>query len=138
MKKKGFGKDRWNGYGGKIKDGESIENAAIRELREESSIEVTTRELTKVALIEFFFNNTPGWNQRAHVFFVRDWNGEPQESEEMSPKWFEIGMIPYKDMWPEDKEWLPRILAGEKLKGAVYFKDNLGNAESMDFQPLGD
>ena len=30
MKKRGFGKGRWNGFGGKVHQGESIEKAAIR------------------------------------------------------------------------------------------------------------
>ena len=29
-KKNGFGKGKWNGFGGKVKDGETIEEAAIR------------------------------------------------------------------------------------------------------------
>ena len=36
-KKRGFGKDRWNGYGGKVKPGEAIKIAAIRELLEEAN-----------------------------------------------------------------------------------------------------
>ena len=29
-KKRGFGADRWNGFGGKVQQGENIEEAAIR------------------------------------------------------------------------------------------------------------
>lgn len=38
MKKRGFGVGKWNGYGGKLDEGESIERCAIRELEEECSI----------------------------------------------------------------------------------------------------
>jgi len=38
MKKRGFGVGKWNGYGGKLDEGESIEQCAIRELEEECSI----------------------------------------------------------------------------------------------------
>jgi 8-oxo-dGTP diphosphatase/2-hydroxy-dATP diphosphatase len=38
MKKRGFGVGRWNGFGGKVENGESIEEAALRELNEESSL----------------------------------------------------------------------------------------------------
>jgi len=34
MKKRGFGKGKWNGFGGKVLRGETIEKAAKRELRE--------------------------------------------------------------------------------------------------------
>lgn len=30
MKKRGFGAGRWNGFGGKVQDGETIEDAARR------------------------------------------------------------------------------------------------------------
>ena len=30
FKKRGFGEDRWNGFGGKVQPGESISDAAVR------------------------------------------------------------------------------------------------------------
>ena len=30
MKKRGFGQGRWNGFGGKVQAGETVEDAAIR------------------------------------------------------------------------------------------------------------
>jgi len=38
MKKRGFGVGKWNGYGGKLEEGESIERCATRELEEECGI----------------------------------------------------------------------------------------------------
>ena len=38
MKKRGFGEGRWNGFGGKVHEGETIEEATKRELEEETSI----------------------------------------------------------------------------------------------------
>ena len=35
LKKRGFGKGKWNGYGGKKEDGETIEEAVVREIYEE-------------------------------------------------------------------------------------------------------
>jgi len=28
----------------------------------------------------------------------------------MMPKWFDLNEIPYSEMWPDDIEWLPRVL----------------------------
>ena len=38
MKKRGFGAGRWNGFGGKVRDGETIEEATKREMKEEVGI----------------------------------------------------------------------------------------------------
>ena len=38
----------------------------------------------------------------------------------MRPHWFPHDAIPYKDMWPDDKLWIPWLLKGKKFKG--YFK----------------
>jgi 8-oxo-dGTP pyrophosphatase MutT (NUDIX family) len=38
MKKRGFGAGFWNGFGGKVKEGESIEEAAKRETKEEIGV----------------------------------------------------------------------------------------------------
>ena len=37
-KKRGFGEGFWNGFGGKVDAGESVDEAALRELREEAGI----------------------------------------------------------------------------------------------------
>lgn len=38
MKKRGFGVGKWNGFGGKVSEGETIFQGALRELKEEASI----------------------------------------------------------------------------------------------------
>jgi len=49
MKKRGFGAGRWNGFGGKVSGGETIEEAAKREIAEEAGIKV--ENLDKIGII---------------------------------------------------------------------------------------
>lgn len=114
MKKRGFGEGRWNGVGGKVEAGESIEQAMVRETQEE--IGVTPTVYKKVADIRFdeYFKGDPTL-MHVHAFVATEWTGEPIESEEMAPKWFQIDEIPYKDMWADDPFWLPHVLYGEKI-----------------------
>lgn len=115
MKKRGFGAGRWNGVGGKLDEGETVQQALVRETQEE--IEVTPIEYEKVARIIFHEQHEGTKNTlEVHVFTCDKWDGEPVETEEMAPQWFAIDKIPYDDMWPDDPYWLPQVLAGEKLQ----------------------
>lgn len=120
MKKEGFGAGRWNGFGGKVEPGESIEQAAVREVYEESDIKVTDYE--KAGVIEFEFKGNPVILE-VHIYKITRYNGEPKETNEMIPKWFPIKDIPYQQMWPDDKYWMPLFLAGKKFKGKILFQD---------------
>jgi mutator protein MutT len=119
MKKRGFGEGKYNGVGGKIEKNETPEEAMIRETQEE--INVTPIKYEKVGLIEFdeYYKGNKQ-NLVFHLYIVYDWQGIPCESEEMKPKWFNVGDIPYDKMFPDDKYWLPLILEGKKIK--AYFE----------------
>ncbi|XP_022060328.2 oxidized purine nucleoside triphosphate hydrolase [Acanthochromis polyacanthus] len=117
MKKRGFGAGRWNGFGGKVQLGESIEDAARRELLEESGLTVDVLE--KIGNIKFEFVGETELLD-VHVFRADAYNGEPTESEEMRPQWFECDKIPFSQMWPDDSMWFPLLLQKKKFFG--YFK----------------
>jgi 8-oxo-dGTP diphosphatase/2-hydroxy-dATP diphosphatase len=85
MKKRGFGVGRWNGFGGKVDEGETIEQGAIRELKEETGIDAVN--IKKVGILDFSFQNDNKILE-VNVFKVIDFIGEPTESEEMKPQWF--------------------------------------------------
>lgn len=122
MKKRGFGVNRWNGVGGKVVSEETIEEAAQRETKEE--IGVAIKNLSKVAELSFYFPHQPDWDQLVHVYFTENWEGEPDESEEMKPQWFRPGELPFQDMWPDDKFWLPEVINGNHLKALFKFGKN--------------
>ncbi len=122
MKKRGFGMGKWNGVGGKLKEGESLEDAMLRETQEE--ISVVPKDYSKIGEIKFFFDGKPEFDQEMHVFVCRDWSGEPAESEEMAPKWFDMKEIPFESMWDDDRVWLPHVLNGRSVDATFLFDDS--------------
>ncbi len=122
MKKRGFGAGRYNGAGGKVEVGESVEDATKRETKEEVGVEVIA--MKKCAELTFEFALKPDWNQVVHAYIATDWEGEPTESEEMKPEWFYTVDIPYASMWPDDILWLPQSLAGKYVTGNLLFGEN--------------
>lgn len=124
MKKKGFGKGKWNGIGGiqkKEKGDKTIVDTVLRETKEEIGVEL--KETEKVAILTFYYPYSKEWNQDTHVFIAKKWQGQLKESEEVRPKWFSINKIPFDRMWDDDRSWLPLILEGKKLKAEFIFKE---------------
>ena len=119
MKKRGFGMGRYNGFGGKVEENETIEEGAKREVLEESGIQVQTLE--KVGIHEFEFTHDRGNILEVHVFQVLEYDGDPVETEEMRPEWFALNAIPYGTMWPDDEYWFPLFLAGKKFRTKFLF-----------------
>lgn len=121
MKKKGFGKGRYNGMGGKVKREESVSQGAIREMREECGIQIL--KMKKYGVLIFYPDKFPD-GVEVHIFIAEKYAGEPRETEEMKPKWFDVCKIPYDQMWDDDKYWMPFLLAGKKFKGKFIFDRN--------------
>lgn len=120
-KRRGMGVGKWNGFGGKIEDGETMAACAVRELFEECGLAADVEALSFVADLYFDLPSDPVWSHGGAVYFVHAWTGEPQATDEMEPRWFWPKDLSYDEMWEADRIWLPRLLSGERLRGTVRF-----------------
>ena len=128
-KKRGFGMGKINGIGGKKDEGETIEETAQRETLEE--IGVAIKQFEQVAVLNFHFPYNIDWGMQVVTYLVKDWVGEPTESEEVAPLWFDKDKIPFEKMWTDGKYWLNMVLDGKKIQAQFLFGKN---EEILDYK----
>jgi 8-oxo-dGTP diphosphatase len=112
-KRTGLGLGKVVGIGGKVEDGESIGEGAVREVHEETGLVIDAADLRPAGVLDYLFPARPDWSQRSHVFTCRRWQGEPVETDEIVPAWFDADEVPYERMWDDASRWLPGVLRGE-------------------------
>lgn len=120
---KGIGAGKINAPGGKLKNNETIEDCAIREVFEETGLKVL--ELNYHGILNFFFGqrSEPDWI--VHVFSTNSFEGKIKESDAGILKWWDIDKIPFERMWPDDKHWMPLLLKGKKFKCSFFYDKNI-------------
>ncbi|GEM50013.1 8-oxo-dGTP diphosphatase [Deinococcus cellulosilyticus] len=128
-KKTGFGKGNTVGLGGGIEPGETPEQAAIRELHEESGLVGLPESLTHLGQVTFLFPTRENWDMRVQLFVLGAWKGEPVETTEIRPEWFPLDRIPFDRMWDDSKHWLPRVLVGEALDVLATYQEDLSKVD---------
>lgn len=121
MKKKGFGQGKWNGFGGKVEKNEGIFDAAVREVKEECGLEILNAKF--VGFITFEYEIDKKAPMHVHIFKSEEFAGDPIETAEMIPQWFEIDEIPYEKMWKDDVYWYPYLFADKYFYGKFLFSD---------------
>ena len=133
-KKRGFAKGTLNGIGGKQDEGETIDEAMIRECQEE--IGVTPIDYVLIGKIHFdVWYKGERVNMYMHVYTCTKYAGEITESEEMLPNWYELDKIPYEKMLADDLLWMPMALNGKHFVGDVAFDKDM-NMLSHDFKEV--
>lgn len=121
-----------NGYGGHREPGESVEEACVRELRDESGIIVSMDHLEEMARITY--DNNGVTRVLVHVFMACEYEGDPKDSDEMTdPRWYPIDEIPYAEMPKGDRLVIPHIMRGDKVEGTIWY-DGDGRIHAEDIE----
>jgi len=118
LKKRGLGRGKFNAPGGRVEAGETPEQAAVRETREE--VGLTPLHLQGAGRLDFAF--TDGYSLRCHVFTAGAYEGTLTETDEAAPFWCAESEIPYEDMWSDDRLWIPLMLRGRRFEGQFVFE----------------
>ena len=116
----------WRGYalpGGHVEPGESVVDAVIREMKEETSLTVTSPKLRGIKHFP-----TPQGRYIVFLFFADEFSGEVSSSDEGEVRWFyknELASIPAVD----DLSELIRVIEDDHLTEFQYVvKDDVWEA----------
>lgn len=115
-KKYGRAKGKYNGFGGKVEFSDtSIKDSVKREFKEETNMEILDPVLTSIITFRNSNNNDDA-DEKVHVYVYtsHEWEGKPEESDEMTVEWIAIDSIPYAEMWENDRLWFNTVISGKK------------------------
>ncbi|MFT4249964.1 MAG: 8-oxo-dGTP diphosphatase [Candidatus Woesearchaeota archaeon] len=128
IKEEGFSFGKINGYGGKREPPESLQECAVREVYEESKLEVKQEDLENFGFIDFHFKNKPSWSRRVHYYLLeyeKLGGQQPQQTKEMKPFWINKNNLPYSRMWPADEHYFKDLLERKRVEAVcTYTGDN--------------
>ena len=127
---------KWIGVGGKCEADESPDECMLREVKEETGLEIT--EWRYRGIVTFISDTWP--NEYMHLFTATKWNGEPDMSidDEGELAWVKKAELMNLNLWEGDRIFL-RLLLDENtpffsLK-LVYEQDEMVSA-ALNGQPI--
>ena len=94
--------DKWIGVGGKFEDGESPEDCALRETREETGLTLTRWRYR--GLVTFVSDRYE--TEYMHLFTADGWTGTPKECDEGELAWIKKSELLKLRLWEGDKIFL--------------------------------
>jgi len=94
--------DKWIGVGGKFEDGESPEDCALRETREETGLTLTRWRYR--GLVTFVSDRYE--TEYMHLFTADGWTGTPKECDEGELAWIGKRKLAALQQWEGDRIFL--------------------------------
>jgi len=119
-KDKDIHQGKWNGLGGKFELGESPEECAVREIKEESGLDIRNPKLKGILSFPEFKH---GEDELVFVFVADDFSGELIESDEGDLEWIDNDKLLSLNLWEGDKYFLTLLNKKGIFSGKFMYKD---------------
>lgn len=94
----------WEFPGGKIEEHEIPDHAAIREMREETGVDVKT-----ITPLTFISEDRGDYHVVVYVFTATEWSGEPSGKEGQVIRWVNMEELETLNLLPANKPLVPLI-----------------------------
>ena len=115
-KENDYHEGKWNGLGGKFEPGESPEECAKREIKEEAGL--TVKSMKMKGFITFpLFDGEDDWY--VFLFVIDDYEGELIDSPEGRLEWIPNEKLDELNLWDGDKIFMSWLF-GEKFFSAKF------------------
>jgi 8-oxo-dGTP diphosphatase len=101
---------RLDGPRGKVEPGETPEAAVVREVAEETGARLVTP--TFHGTLDLLFGDPASTRLRVFVYTSALGEGRLRGGREGRLRWFAADQLPYDQLWPDMRYWLPIVLAG--------------------------
>ncbi len=123
--------DKWNGLGGKMEPGETPEECAVREVREESGLEAKSLKLKGILTFPNF-DGVDDW--MVFVYVVKKFSGNLMKvSPEGDLEWIPTKDIPKLNLWEGDRYFI-KLLTGPKIfSGKFIYKNGQYISHELSF-----
>lgn len=121
---------KFNGLGGKLEDGESPEQCAIREVKEESGLTISSPKL--VGLLTFpKFIGEQHWY--VYVFKATSFSGSLIESAEGNLSWQETKTLHQLPLWQGDRYFLRWMQQDRFFIGRFFYEEKMLRGFEVSF-----
>ena len=114
LKRTGFGAGRVVAIGGKVDGVETDLAAAIREVREETGLQMQPSAVRHLGRISWTFPAQPAWSMAATLFAAEGDGTTPMPCDEIEPRWYGVDSLPWDSMWKDGPYWLPSLVADDQ------------------------
>ena len=126
-KENDYHQGKWNGLGGKFELGESPEECATREIKEESGL--TVKSITMKGFITFpLFDGKEDWY--VFLFVTDNFKGELIDSNEGDLAWIANEKLTEINLWDGDKIFIPWLFKDKFFSAKFNYK----NGEFIDHE----
>jgi 8-oxo-dGTP diphosphatase len=129
-KENDYHEGKWNGLGGKFEPGESPEDCAIRELKEETGLDIYKPHLK--GFITFpLFDKIEDWY--VFVFTIKEFEGDLIDSPEGHLEWIDNDKLPELNLWDGDRIFIPWLYEDKFFSAKFNYVDGKFTDYSVEF-----